>query len=225
MSPAARGRVLRTHTIQAPRDCIAAVRSLESHMRAPTCRRLLAAAGARGNEDFMNTQLWLRRIGAAGAVLVLAGCVARNGASSSASSAASAAPAAPAAPTCTPAAPGQNLAGVWQSNTRPPGVSGQYTALVTLSADGTMSFTTQLKVGKRVRPGLRETGCWKLADGVLTLHTTRSNGELVDAADPIYQNRYRVVKADGARLTLRELREGGQVITARRMPAGYRLPD
>jgi len=170
----------------------------------------------------MNSVLWYRRIGAVGAALILAGCAARK----TAQSPAPAAPAAPPPPVaCAPAESGSRLVGTWQSNTRPRGVAGDFRALIVLAADGTMSYTTQLKIGKRVRPGLRETGCWQSADGVITLQTTRSNGEPVDTADPIYQNRYRVEKIEASRLALRELRSGGQAVTARRMPPGYRLPD
>ncbi len=52
-----------------------------------------------------------------------------------------------------------------------------------------MSYETQLKVGRKTRPALRETGCWSVADGVYTMQTTASNGEEVDASDPIYVNR------------------------------------
>ncbi|MCD0506204.1 hypothetical protein, partial [Bordetella petrii] len=131
----------------------------------------------------------------------------------------------PAAVACAPAQSGSQLVGNWQSSTRPRGVAGDFKALVALAADGTMSYDTQLKIGKRTRPGLRESGCWELKSGVLTLQTVRSNGEPVDTADPIYQNRYRVEKISGTMLTLRELRSGGQAITARRMPPGYRLPN
>src|SRR5690606_21719473 len=172
-------------------------------------------------EDVMNKVLWFRRIGAVGAALILAGCAARKTGQAPSPAAPAAAPPQVA---CTPAEPGSRMVGTWQSNTRPRGVSGEFSALYTLAADGTMTYTTQLKIGKRIRPGLREAGCWQLAEGVLTLQTTRSNGEAVDTADPIYQNRYRVEKADDKRLTLRELRAGGQVVTARRMPPGYHLP-
>lgn len=127
--------------------------------------------------------------------------------------------------TCTPAAAGSPMVGSWQSNTRPSGVAGDFRALIVLAADGTMTYDTQLKVGKRIRPGLRESGCWQVAEGVITLQTVKSNGEAIDMADPIYQNRYRIEKVEPARLKMRELRSGGQSITARRMPAGYRLPD
>ncbi|CUK17560.1 Uncharacterised protein [Achromobacter sp. 2789STDY5608615] len=93
-----------------------------------------------------------------------------------------------------------------------------------LYPDGRMAYETQLKIGRKTRPALRETGCWSVVDGVYTMQTTQSNGELVDAGDPIYINRYRVEKVEQAKLTLRELRSGGQVVTARRMPQGYRLP-
>lgn len=127
--------------------------------------------------------------------------------------------------TCAPAQPGSPLIGRWLSNTRPSGVAGDFRALVVLEADGAMTYDTQLKVGKRLRPGLREAGCWVFADGVLTLQTVTSNGEPIDTSDPIYQNRYRVQSVESARLKMRELRAGGQMITARRMAASYRLPD
>lgn len=170
----------------------------------------------------MNSALWYRRIGVVSIALILAGCAARK----TAQPPAPVAPAAPPTPmACTPAESGSRLVGTWLSNTRPRGVAGDFRALIVLGADGTMDYTTQLKIGKRIRPGLHEAGCWQAADGIVTLQTVKSNGEPVDAADPIYQNRYRIEKTEAARLTLRELRSGGQVITARRMPAGYRLPD
>ncbi|MNV91106.1 hypothetical protein D3C71_1855640 [compost metagenome] len=55
------------------------------------------------------------------------------------------------------------------------------------------------------------------------MQTTKSAGEPVDANDPIYLNRYRVEKVEQAKLTLRELKSSGFVLTARRMPTGYRL--
>ncbi|MBV7484328.1 hypothetical protein [Bordetella sp. BOR01] len=170
----------------------------------------------------MKSLLWYRHIGAVGAALILAGCAARK----TEQAPVPVAPAAPPPPVaCAPADPGSRLVGTWQSNTRPRGVAGDFRALIVLSADGSMHYDTQLKIGKRIRPGLRESGCWKQADGIVVLQTTKSNGELVDTDDPIYQNRYRIEKADAARLALRELRSGGQVIAARRMPTGYRLPD
>ena len=87
-----------------------------------------------------------------------------------------------------------------------------------------MAYETLLKIGRKTRPALRETGCWTVADGIYTMRTTKSAGELVDANDPIYLNRYRVEKVEKTKLTLRELKTGGQVVTARRMPPGYRLP-
>ena len=49
-----------------------------------------------------------------------------------------------------------------------------------------------------------------MADGVYTMRTTVSNGEIVDFDDPIYLNRYRVEKVEQAKLTLRELKSGGR---------------
>jgi hypothetical protein len=116
------------------------------------------------------------------------------------------------------------MIGTWLSNSRPRDVSGDLQSLIVLSADGTMAYESLLKIGRKTRPALRETGCWTVVDGIYTMQTTKSAGEPVDAKDPIYLNRYRVEKVEQARLTLRELKSGGQVVTARRMPAGYRLP-
>ena len=105
----------------------------------------------------------------------------------------------------------------------PRGVSGDFQSLTVLRADGTMAYETQLKIGRKTRPALRESGCWTVADGVYTMRTTVSNGEIVDFDDPIYLNRYRVEKVEQAKLTLRELKSGGH---RDRPPhaAGYRLP-
>ncbi|MNJ72586.1 hypothetical protein D3C77_692550 [compost metagenome] len=87
-----------------------------------------------------------------------------------------------------------------------------------------MAYESLLKIGRKARPALRETGCWTVADNVYTMQTTKSAGEPVDTKDPIYLSRYRVEKVERAKLTLRELKSGGQLVTARRMPQGYRLP-
>ena len=89
------------------------------------------------------------------------------------------------------------MVGTWLSNSKPRDVSGEFRALTVLSADGTMSYETQLKIGRKTRPALRETGCWSVADGVYTMQTTKSNGEPVDTKDPIYLNRYRVERGAG----------------------------
>src|SRR3546814_6788854 len=120
----------------------------------------------------MNSVLWWHRIGAVGAALILAGCAARKTAQAPAPAVSAAAPP---AVVCTPTEPGSRLVGTWQSNTRPRGVAGEFSALIALGADGTMAYTTQLKIGKRIRPGLREAGSWQLAGGVVTLQTTRPN--------------------------------------------------
>jgi hypothetical protein len=56
------------------------------------------------------------------------------------------------------------------------------------------------------------------------LHTLRSNGEEIDANDPIYQNRWRVESVNASRLTARDQRELGQAVTARKMPDTFKLP-
>jgi len=159
------------------------------------------------------------------AVLVLAGCAGRKPPQQ---------PPAPDTPPraeaaepirCTPVAADDPMIGTWYSVSRPRGYAGDFQSLTVLRADGTMTYETQLKVGRRTRPALRESGCWSVAQGVYTLQTTQSNGEPVDAADPIYVNRYQVEKLAGNQLRLRELKNGGQTLTARRMQPGYRLPN
>ena len=167
----------------------------------------------------MKSVWWYRSVMVTGAALTLAGCVTRKAPVEQVSVESEK----PRPVACSPAAAGSPLVGTWLSNTRPRGVAGDFRALIVLAPDGNMTYETQLKVGKRIRPGLREAGCWQVADGVMTLQTVKSNGELIDADDPIYQNRYRVEKTEPARLTLRELRSGGQSVTARRMQPGYRL--
>ncbi len=116
------------------------------------------------------------------------------------------------------------MVGTWYSVSRQKGVAGDYRTLTVLSPDGRMTYETQLKVGRKIRPALRESGCWQVADGIYTMRTTLSNGEAVDTDDPIYTNRYRIEKFDRAKLTLRALKDGGQAVTAQRMPPGYQLP-
>ena len=165
------------------------------------------------------SSVYLRSAGIACAVLILAGCAARKSATIT-----EAQPAEPPKPVaCVPAKGGDPMVGTWLSNSKPRDVSGEFQALTILSADGSMSYETQLKIGRKTRPALRETGCWSVVDGVYTMQTTQSNGELVDAGDPIYINRYRVEKVEQSKLSLRELKSGGMLLTARRMPAGYRL--
>ena len=171
-------------------------------------------------EGVMKSVWRYRGVVVAGSVLALAGCVTPKAPVEQVS----VAPEAPRPIVCAPAEPGSQLVGTWQSNTRPRGVADVFSALIVLAADGSMAYDTQLKVGKRIRPGLREAGCWQTANGVITLQTIKSNGELIDIDDPIYQNRYQIEKTEPTRLTLRELRSGGQSITARRMQPGYRLP-
>ncbi|MNU38100.1 hypothetical protein D3C71_267620 [compost metagenome] len=165
------------------------------------------------------SSVYLRSASIACAILILAGCAARKPATIT-----EAQPAEPPKPVaCEPAKAGDPMIGTWLSNSRPRDVSGDLQSLIVLSADGTMAYETLLKIGRKTRPALRETGCWSVADGVYTMRTTKSAGEPVDANDPIYLNRYRVEKVERSKLTLRELKNGGFVLTARRMPTGYRL--
>lgn len=157
--------------------------------------------------------------------LVLAGCAAKKSPAPKQAEAPAAVAAAPEPVRCVPARGDDPMVGTWFSVSRPRGFAGDFQALTVLSADGTMRYETQIKVGRKTRPALRETGCWTVADGVYTMQTTQSNGEAVDPGDPIYVNRYRVEKVDRGQLRLRELRNNGQVLTAKRMQPGYRLPN
>ena len=116
------------------------------------------------------------------------------------------------------------MVGTWFASYTPKGVGGQLQTLTVLRADGTMSYETQLKIGKRMRPGLRESGCWRTADGVYVMQTLKSTGEEVDFNDPIYTNRYRIEKVDATTLTVREEGAGVQRHSAKKMPAGFKLP-
>jgi len=158
------------------------------------------------------------------ALALLAACSTRPGGSKPPESQAT--PARPAAQvvTCQPQ-PGSPLVGNWYATSTPKGVSGQLQSLTRLRADGTMRYETQLKIGRKVRPALQETGCWTFADGIYTLQTLKSYGDEVDVGDPIYKNTYRVEKVDATRMIIREPQKGGQAITARKMPDGYRMPD
>ncbi|KAJ8137648.1 hypothetical protein OY671_009139, partial [Metschnikowia pulcherrima] len=123
-----------------------------------------------------------------------------------------------------PAKSGEPMVGTWYSNSKPKGVSGDSQALTVSYPDGRMAYETQSKIVRKTRPASRETGCWSVVDGVYTMQTTHSNGGLVEAGGPIYTNRYRGEKVEQAKSTSRELRSGDQVVTARRMPQGYRSP-
>lgn len=169
----------------------------------------------------MSSSFFRRGSAACAVVIVLGACTARQQPS------APPAPVATGAPkpvVCLPAPAGSPLVGTWYSSTTPRGVAGAMQTITVLGADGRMHYESQLKIGKRIRPGLRESGCWSYADGIFLMQTTASNGEPVDAGDPIYVNRYRVESVDRARLVLRDIKAGGQRLTAKRMPQGYRLP-
>lgn len=125
------------------------------------------------------------------------------------------------APTCAPAAAGDKLVGNWLSVTSQKGVAGALRTLYTLNPDGTMSYVEQIKRPRAPSQGLEESGCWSHEDGALVLRTLESNGSRVNLKDPIYTNRYRVVRVDAVELRL--LGTNGAV-RARRMSPGYRLP-
>lgn len=125
---------------------------------------------------------------------------------------------------CVAAQEGSPLVGTWFAVSTPRGVAGNLQSLTVLSPDGKMTYETQLKIGKKIRPALRESGCWSYVDGVYTMQTTQSYGEPVDISDPIYSNKYRVQNINGKQAKLLELKPGGQTITATKMSPNYRLP-
>ncbi|VGO06952.1 putative lipoprotein [plant metagenome] len=163
-------------------------------------------------------------------IVLLAGCAGQrqaNPAKPGDSRAATGAPPQPAqAPVCAaaPAAAGA-LAATWYAVSQQKGVKGEFRRLLVLSADGSYKMETRVQAGRNIRSELRESGCWEAKDarGFTTI-VTRSNGELVDAKDPIYRNTYRVERVDGTRMVFREGQPGAGSMTARKMPAGYMMP-
>lgn len=159
------------------------------------------------------------------AALALAGCAVKKPAAPPAGAASGAASVNAAGVIACQAQEASNpLIGTWYAVSTPRGMAGQMQTVTVLKPDGTMSYESQLKVGKRIRPALRETGCWTYTNGIYTMQTTRSNGEPVDIEDPIYRNRYRVERVDAQRMTLREDIKGGQSSSAKKMAPNYRLP-
>src|SRR5690606_32959546 len=63
--------------------------------------------------------------------------------------------------TCVAAAPSDGLVGNWLSVRRQSGVTGELRTLVSLRADGTMSYDEQLTRPRKAPQGLSETGCWQ----------------------------------------------------------------
>ncbi|NYT22104.1 hypothetical protein H0A73_00655 [Alcaligenaceae bacterium] len=123
---------------------------------------------------------------------------------------------------CTAAGAGDPLVGNWLSVRRQAGVVGELRTLISLHADGTMSYGEQLSRPGKAPQGLGETGCWQRDGGELVLRTVESNGSPVDLQDPIYVNRYRITREPGERVGLRA--PDGADLNARRMPPDYRLP-
>lgn len=126
-----------------------------------------------------------------------------------------------AVPACTPAAAGDALVGNWLSVSTQKGVAGALRTLYTLNPDGTMTYVEQIKRPRAPSQGLEESGCWSRSGDALVLRTLESNGVSVDLNDPIYANRYHIVRADAAELRLQGAQGG---VRARRMSPGYRLP-
>lgn len=159
---------------------------------------------------------WTRSIVGGGLVLILAACTAPG------SQPAPEEQARPSAPECRPAAEQEPLVGNWLNKRQEKGVTGELRTLFTLKADGSMLFTEQLKRPRQPSQGLNETGCWYREGDELILHTYTSNGVPVDAEDPIYTNRYRILSVQQEQLDLRSA-QGFELRTQRSSP-GYRLP-
>jgi hypothetical protein len=174
-----------------------------------------------GFEDCMSGA-FLRFGGLACAVLLVAGCAVKKEKPLGKISG----PATPVVQgiTCSPAEANSAMIGTWYATSTPRGVSGQLQTLTTLAPDGTMKYETQLKIGKKVRPALRESGCWTYRDNLYTMQTVRSNGELVDADDPIYRNTYRVEKVNAGEMKLRDTHSGSQTVSGRKVGPSFRLP-
>ncbi|MFA5665235.1 hypothetical protein [Castellaniella sp.] len=128
----------------------------------------------------------------------------------------------PAAAACVPVADGDPLVGNWLSVSAQAGVAGALRTLYTLNADGSMAYVEQIKRPRQPSQGLYETGCWTYQGQTLTLRTQESNGLPVNLDDPIYINRFRVLRVQPDALRLQGPQ--GQAIQAKRMSPGYRLP-
>ncbi len=129
---------------------------------------------------------------------------------------------APAArPACVPAATGDPLVGNWLSVAAQKGVAGTLRTLYTLNPDGTMSYVEQVKRPNTPSQGLYESGCWSHQGQTLVLRTLDSNGLPVNLDDPIYTNRYHLVRISNQEL---HLQGPDGAVRAKRMSPGYRLP-
>lgn len=131
-------------------------------------------------------------------------------------------PAAPRDTSCRHAAVAEPLVGSWLAVRRMAGVAGELRTHIQLRADGTMTYEEQLRRPRQPPQGLKETGCWHRDGSNLVLRTVESNGSPVDLDDPIYVNRYQVLRETADRARLRG--PDGAELDARRMPPDYRLP-
>ncbi len=125
-------------------------------------------------------------------------------------------------PSCVAVAPSEPLLGSWLAVHSRKGVAGEMRTLFSLQADGSMRYDEQLRRKGKPSQGLSETGCWQREGDTLVLRTLESNGSPVDLDDPMFLNRFRILARDGEVLRLQPAH--GQVLNARRVSAGYRLP-
>ena len=125
-------------------------------------------------------------------------------------------------PSCQAIAVQDSLPGSWLAIHSRKGIAGEMRTLINLDMDGGMRYEEQLKRKGKPSQGLSESGCWHREGGVLVLRTLYSNGAAVNLNDPIYTNRFRIMVQETDLLRLESAH--GQVLNARRVSAGYRLP-
>lgn len=123
---------------------------------------------------------------------------------------------------CQPADATDQLVGNWLSKRQEEGVAGELRTLFTLQASGQMAYTEQLKRPNQPSQGLAEAGCWWREGDVLVLETRESNGLEVDTSDPIFTNRFTVIRLEAEKLLLSNPMGSNYELT--RTSQGYRLP-
>lgn len=125
-------------------------------------------------------------------------------------------------PSCQAIAVQDSLPGSWLAIHSRKGIAGEMRTLINLDMDGSMRYEEQLKRKGKPSQGLSESGCWQREGDALVLRTLHSNGAPVNLDDPIFINRFRILVQETDLLRLESAH--GQVLNARRVSAGYRLP-
>src|SRR5690625_1754815 len=111
--------------------------------------------------------------------------------------------------------------GNWLSVRKQAGVVGELHTQIILHVDGRMAYTEQLRRSDRLPQMLVETGCWQAENNALIMQTVQSISVDVELDDPIYRNRYDVIKLGDKRLEL-DGPEGR--LSLRQTADDYRLP-